>query len=73
MLKVRVEVDNGKFRIDSLAGQIFGEIRKLPKASRYGGSGGGGVTKDGGVTNLRSQAPTPREYHFQIRLPLPAR
>jgi len=44
MLKVRVEVDNGKFRIDSLAGQIFGEIRKLPKANRWGSSGGGGVT-----------------------------
>ncbi|HNQ95639.1 MAG TPA: hypothetical protein PKH47_13265, partial [Anaerolineales bacterium] len=45
MLKVRVEVDNGIFRIDSLAGQISGEIRKLPKANRYSsGSGGGGVT-----------------------------
>jgi len=45
MLKVRVEVDNGIFRIDSLAGQISGEIRKLPKANKYSiGSGGGGVT-----------------------------
>lgn len=44
MLKVRVEVDNGRFRIDSLAGQISGEIRELPKAPRGGGSGGGSVT-----------------------------
>ena len=53
MLKVRVDVDNGKFRIDSLAGQVFGEIRELPKATKYGGSGGGGVT------NLHSQESNP--------------
>jgi site-specific DNA recombinase len=44
MLKVRVEVDTGKFRIDSLAGQIFGEIRKLPKAKRNDRDNGGSVT-----------------------------
>ncbi|RIK28888.1 MAG: hypothetical protein DCC56_14500 [Anaerolineae bacterium] len=48
MLKVRVEVNNGIFKIDSLAGQISGEIRKLPKAIRYSDDSGGG-----GVTNSR--------------------
>ena len=43
MLKVQVEVDNGKFTIFCLAGKISGEIRKLPKATG-GSSGGGGVT-----------------------------
>jgi site-specific DNA recombinase len=44
MLKVHVEIDKGRFTLESLAGEISGEIRKLPKANRWGGSGGGGVT-----------------------------
>lgn len=47
ILNVQVVVDNGRFAIYSSAGEISGEIRKLPKATG-GGSGGGG-----GVTNLR--------------------
>ena len=60
MLKVRVEVDNGIFRIDSLAGQISGEIRKLPKANRYSSGSGGGC-----VTNSRSQEPCPLWLRFR--------
>lgn len=52
MLKVRVEVDNGRFRIDSLAGQIFGEIRELPKSPRGGGSGSGSVTNSRSPTQV---------------------
>lgn len=48
ILKVQVVVDKGRFTIYSAAGEISGEIRKLPKATRWGGPGGGGVT------NLRS-------------------
>ncbi|HMN13296.1 MAG TPA: recombinase family protein [Bellilinea sp.] len=54
ILNVQVVVDNGTFTIYSSAGEISGEIRKLPKATRWGGSGGGSTTNDGGVTNLRS-------------------
>ncbi len=53
ILKVQVVVDQGRFTIYSSAGEISGEIRKLPKATRWGGSGGGSTTNDGGVTNLR--------------------
>lgn len=42
MLKVQVEVEQGHFKINCLAGQITGEIRKLPIA-----------TKSGIVTDLR--------------------
>ncbi len=52
ILNVQVVVDNGRFTIYSSAGEISGEIRKLPKATG-GGSGGGGITNDGSVTNLR--------------------
>jgi site-specific DNA recombinase len=62
MLKVQVVVDNGTFTINSLAGKIKGEIRKLPKAPR-GGSGGGGVT------NLRSQDKAPRGFRFHGDIP----
>lgn len=41
MLKVRVEVDKGRFTTNCLAGQITGEIRTLPK-----------ITKSGIVTDL---------------------
>ena len=51
MLKVRVEAGNGKFKINCLAGEISGEIRKLPKAPRGRGRSGGG-----GVTNSHSPA-----------------
>ncbi|MBL8110754.1 MAG: recombinase family protein [Anaerolineales bacterium] len=44
ILKVQVVVDKGRFTIYSAAGEISGEIRKLPKATRWGGPGGGGVT-----------------------------
>jgi len=54
MLKVRVEVGNGKFKMNCLAGEISGEIRKLPKAPR--GRGGSDI---GGVTNLHLPAPAP--------------
>lgn len=53
ILKVQVVVDKGRFTIYSAAGEISGEIRKLPKATRWGGPGGGGVT------NLRSPEPSP--------------
>jgi site-specific DNA recombinase len=43
-LQVRVIVDNGKFTIESLAGKISGEIRKLPIVRKPGA---------GGVTNSR--------------------
>jgi hypothetical protein len=59
MLKVRVEVNNGKFRIECLAGVISGDLRTLPKATKYGGGSGGG-----GVTNLRSPGRVPRGFHF---------
>lgn len=52
ILNVQVVVDNGRFTIYSSAGEISGEIRKLPKATG-GGPGGGGITHDGSVTNLR--------------------
>lgn len=55
MLKVQVEVGEGKFRIDCLAGEISGEIRKLPKATK---SGVGSVTD----SHLQVQ----HNYHFQI-------
>lgn len=44
ILNVQVVVDNGRFTIYSSAGEISGEIRKLPKATRWGGPSGGGVT-----------------------------
>ena len=47
ILKVQVVVDKGRFTICSFAGEINGEIRKLPKAARRGGFG------DGSVTNSR--------------------
>lgn len=53
ILNVQVVVDNGRFTIYSAAGEISGEIRKLPKATG-GGSSGGSIVNDGGVTNLRS-------------------
>ena len=31
LLKVNVVADNGKFIINCLAGQVSGEVRKLPK------------------------------------------
>lgn len=43
MLQVQVVINDGKFKIFCLAGEISGEIRKLPKATG-GGSGGGCVT-----------------------------
>jgi len=36
MLKVRIEVEKKRFTIHSLAGQITGEIRTLPKVSDSG-------------------------------------
>jgi site-specific DNA recombinase len=47
MLNVQVEIDNGTFKVDSLAGPISGEIRKLERTPKGGGSSNGG-----GVTNL---------------------
>jgi capsid protein len=44
VLRVRVVVDGGKFTIESLAGKITGEIRKLPIVRKPG---------DGSVTNSR--------------------
>lgn len=44
MLNVRIEINNGTFKINSLAGPIDGKIRKLPKASQDGRTGGGSVT-----------------------------
>jgi len=44
ILNVQVVVDNGRFTIYSSAGEISGEIRKLPKATRWGGPSGGAVT-----------------------------
>ena len=46
MLKAHVQVENGKFKIDCLAGEITGEIRKLPIVREPGG---------GSVTNSRSR------------------
>ena len=36
LLKIRIEINQGCFTINSLAGKISGEIRKLPIASRSG-------------------------------------
>lgn len=36
MLKVKVQIHEGRFRIDCLAGKATGEIRKLPIATRSG-------------------------------------
>jgi len=57
MLKVRVEVNKGKFLINSLAGQITGEIRTLPK-----------VTDSGIVTDSRSPGTILHGYHSQPEL-----
>lgn len=43
-LNVQVVVDRRRFKIQSFAGEVSGEIRKLPKATRWGGPGAGGVT-----------------------------
>ena len=67
ILNVQVVVDNGRFTIYSSAGEISGEIRKLPKATRWGGSGGGSTTNDGGVTSLRSQGPSLPVCRFHAR------
>lgn len=53
MLKVQVEIDNGCFTINSLAGQITGTIRKLPIA-----------TKPGIVSDSRSQGKALRGCRF---------
>jgi hypothetical protein len=59
MLKVWVEVNNGKFRIEYLAEIISGELRVLPKATKYSGGSGGGVT------SLHSPGRrVPRGFHF---------
>jgi len=44
MLKVHVQITNGKFKIECLAGEFTGEIRKLPIVRKPGG---------GSVTNSR--------------------
>lgn len=36
LLKIRIEINQGCFTINSLAGKISGEVRKLPIASRSG-------------------------------------
>lgn len=48
ILNVQVKIDDGTFKVDSLAGPISGEIRKLERTSKGGGSSNGG-----GVTNSR--------------------
>ncbi|MBI5353958.1 MAG: recombinase family protein [Chloroflexi bacterium] len=53
LLKVKVEINQRSFRIDCLAGQITGEIRKLPIAPR-----------SGIVTGLHSQESIPLECRF---------
>jgi len=60
MLKVRVQAEKGKFKIDCLAGEITGEIRKLPIVRKPGG---------GSVTNSRSPIPFPHEFHFHGQPP----
>ena len=50
MLKVRVQITNGKFKIECLAGEFTGEIRKLPIVRKLGG---------GSVTDLCSRGTTP--------------
>jgi hypothetical protein len=63
VLQIRVVVDSGKFTIESLAGKITGEIRKLPIVKKPGG---------GSVTNSRSPAPASRGYRFPAGPLLPA-
>ena len=36
LLKIRIEITQGCFTINSLAGKISGEVRKLPIATRSG-------------------------------------
>jgi site-specific DNA recombinase len=56
MLKVRVEIKQGRFIISCLAGQITGEIRKLPIA-----------TRSGIVTDLHSQEQVLRGFRSRAR------
>jgi len=63
-LQVRVVVDNGKFRIVSLAGKISGEIRKIPIVRKPGAAG---------VTNSRLSGRSLHEPHSRVmQLPLRA-
>jgi len=57
MLKVQVEINQGHFTINCLAGQITGEIRKLPIA-----------TKAGIVPDLHSQDKAPHECRFLLNI-----
>ncbi|MDO9301422.1 MAG: recombinase family protein [Anaerolineales bacterium] len=58
MLKVQVEISQRHFTINCLAGQISGEIRKLPIA-----------TKSGIVTDLHSRDIALRGFRFRAMLP----
>jgi site-specific DNA recombinase len=57
LLKVQVEINGECFTINCLAGQITGEIRKLPIA-----------TKSGIATALGLQDRVPRGFHFHVKL-----
>ena len=58
LLKIRIEITQGCFTINSLAGKISGEVRKLPIA-----------TKSGIVPDLRLQDKAPRGFHFRANTP----
>lgn len=74
MLQVRVQIDDRKFKIVCLAGEITGEIRQLPIIRKPGGGGGGGGRRDRGgrVTNSRSLTATLPIFHFHAGLLPPA-
>ena len=58
LLKIRIEITQGCFTINSLAGKISGEVRKLPIA-----------TKSGIVPDLHSPGTTPRGWRSHAGIP----